>query len=112
MSFRAIWKYEPPLVSGPIRVVAWTTILAVITFACLFRALPPVRIRWRHVWLAALLCAVSWVVASELLALYGVLFGGSRSAYGALGAVLAGMLWVNGVSKGLFFGAGRAGGGP
>jgi membrane protein len=160
LSFRAIWNYEPPLVSGPIRVVVWTTILerviafvmvlaggglllialvlitaiqwldrllsdvplvshrtewlltavssliiATITFACLFRVLPPIAIRWRHVWLAALLCAVSWVVASELLALYGVFFGNSRNAYGALGALLAVMLWMNIVSKVLFFGA-------
>jgi len=160
LSFRAIWNYEPPLVSGPIRVVVWTTILerviafvivlgggglllmalfliattqwlyrlvgnlpllshttewlltavssliiATITFACLFKILPPVSIRWRHVWLAASLCAVSWVVASELLALYGVFFGSSRSAYGALGALLAVMLWMNIVSKVLFFGA-------
>jgi len=40
-----------------------------ITFASMFKCLPPVRMRWRDVWLAALLCAVSWVVASELLAL-------------------------------------------
>ena len=160
LSFRAIWNYEPPLVSGPIRVVVRTTILerviafvmvlaggglllvalvlitaiqwldlllsdvplmshrtewlltavssliiATITFACLFRVLPPVSIRWRHVWLAATLCAVSWVVASELLALYGVFFGNSRSAYGAFGALLAVMLWMNIVSKVLFFGA-------
>jgi len=160
LSFRAIWNYDPPLVSGPIRVVVRTTILerviafvmvlggggllltalvliaatqwldrllgslpmlsrttewllagvssvilAIITFACLFRVLPPVSIRWRHVWLAASLCAVSWVVASELLALYGVFFGNSRSAYGAVGALLAVMLWMNIVSKVLFFGA-------
>ena len=80
-------------------------IIATITFACLFRVLPPIAIRWRHVWLAAVLCAVSWVVASELLALYGVLFGNSRNAYGALGALLAVMLWMNIVSKVLFFGA-------
>jgi len=160
LSFRAIWNYEPPLVSGPIRVVVWTTILerviafvmvlgggglllialvliaatqwldrllrsvpllshrtewlltavssvviATITFACLFRVLPPVSISWRNVRLAALLCAVSWVSASELLALYGVFFGSSRSAYGAVGALLAIMLWMNVVSKVLFFGA-------
>ena len=160
LSFRAIWNYEPPLVSGPIRVVVWTTILerviafvmvlaggglllialvlitaiqwldrllsavplvshrtewlltavssviiATITFACLFRVLPPIAIRWRHVWLAALVCAVGWVAASELLALYGVFFGNSRNAYGALGALLAVMLWMNIVSKVLFFGA-------
>jgi membrane protein len=159
MSFRAIWNYAPPLVSGTVRVVVRTTILervvsfamvlgggalllaslgliaaaqwldrllgrapllgsttvslltaaislllTVVTFACLFKVLPPVSIRWRDVWLAALLCGVSWVIASELLALYAVLFGG-RSSFGALGGVLAVMLWMNIVSQVLFFGA-------
>jgi len=160
LSFRAIWKYEPPLVSGPMRVVVRVTIverviaftmvlggaglllsalaliaatqwlgrllgsvplpsymaewllttmsslmLALITFACLFKWLPPVPIRWRHVGLAGLLCAVGWVLASELLALYSVWFGKSPSAYGAVGGLLAIMLWMNIVSKLLFFGA-------
>ncbi|MGH7389483.1 MAG: YhjD/YihY/BrkB family envelope integrity protein [Candidatus Rokuibacteriota bacterium] len=111
LSFRAIGKYEPPLVSGPVRVVVRATILerliasvmvlgggglllaalgliaasqwldrllgglpllgqttgwlfaalsslilAAITFAGLFKFLPPAPIRWRDVWLAALLC--------------------------------------------------------
>src|SRR5262249_33048176 len=84
---------------------ASSVILMIITFASMFRFLPPVAIRWRDVWLATLLCAVSWMVASELLALSGVFFGDSRSAYGALGAVLAVMLWMNIVSQVLFFGA-------
>jgi membrane protein len=65
---------------------------------------PPFSIRWRDIRLAALLCGVGWVVASELLALYGVFFG-SRSASGAVGGVLAIMLWMNIVSQVLFFGA-------
>lgn len=160
LSFRAIWKYDPPLVSGSVRAMVWATLLerviafvlvlgggglllaalgliaatqwldrllgalpllaqttgwvlaavsslllAALTFASMFRFLPPVRLRWRHVWLAALLCAVAWVVASELLALFGGLLGGSRSTYGALGGVLAIMLWMNIVSQVLFFGA-------
>jgi membrane protein len=80
-------------------------ILAAITFTFLFRPLPPVPIRWRDVWLAALLCAATWVVAGELLVLRGLLVVGSQSAYGALGGVLAVMLWMNVVSQTLFFGA-------
>jgi membrane protein len=155
-SFRAIWKYDPPLVSGSMRAVVWTSmrdkaisfavvlaggglllaalvLIAVtqwlaglsvfgpragwvlsaatsatlmgITFACMFRFLPPVPLRWRDVWPATLLCVVSWMVASELLALYGVVFGDGPSASGALGAVLAIMLYMNIVSQVLFFGA-------
>jgi membrane protein len=159
LTFRAIWKYDPPLVSGPVRVVVWATILdrvvafvmvlgggalllaalgviaatqwldrvlarvpllgpnsgwllatasslglAAVTFAGLFRFLPPVPMRWRHVRLAALLCGAAWVVASELLALFTGFLGGSRSTSGALG-VLAVMLWMNTGSQVLFFGA-------
>ena len=67
--------------------------------------MPPVPIRWRDVSLAALLCAVAWVVAGELLALSGIFLGSSRSASGALGGILAVMLWMNVVSQVLFFGA-------
>jgi membrane protein len=160
LGFRAIWNYEPPLISGPVSVMVRTAILerviafvmvlaggglllaalvliaaaqwldrvlggvplsgqatrwlltalgslsvAALTFAAMLKFLPPVPIRWREVWLAALLCAVTWVVASELLALYGVFFGHHRSAYGALGGLLAVMLWMNIVSQVLFFGA-------
>ena len=159
ISFRAIWKYEPPLVSGPVRVVVRATlleqvvaylivlggggllllalaliavtqwlgrllsslpllaqtgwlltalsslVLATITFGAMFKILPPVRIRWRDVRLAAVLCAVVWVVAGELLALYGTFVGDGPGAYGALGALLAIMLWMNVVSQTLFFGA-------
>jgi membrane protein len=160
LTFRAIWKHAPPLVSGPVRVVVLASILermvafamvlgggglllvalvlltaagwlhrllgapllfgelspwllaaltslgfAAVSFAALFKVLPPVPMRWRDIWLATLLCAVAWVIAGELLALYAVFFGDSRSAYGALGAMLAVMLWMNIVSQVLFFGA-------
>jgi len=160
LSFRAIWNYEPPLVSGPVRMVVWATvleraiafvmvlgggglllaalvliaatqwlsrllgslplvghttawaltamsslILAFVTFVGMFKVLPPVTLLWRDIRLPAFLCAVSWVVASELLTLYGVLFGDGKNAYGALGALLVFMLWLNVVSQVLFFGA-------
>jgi membrane protein len=80
-------------------------VLYSITFALLFKFLPPVSIRWREIWPAAMLCAFVWVAASELLAIYGALFGGARSAYGAIGGILAALLWINIGSQALFFGA-------
>ena len=160
MSFRAIWKYEPPLFSGPAwvavratfleRVIAYGLLLvggglllvalaliglarwlhtlleslpligtaggwlitafspftlAFVLFAFLFRFMPPVPVRWRDVWLAALLCAGAWTAASALLSLYGAYFGSHLSAWGAVGALLAVMLWMNLTSKVTFFGA-------
>jgi membrane protein len=82
-----------------------SVLLAAITFAAMFRFLPPMPIRWRDVWLAGLLCALAWVIASELLAFFGGVLGSSRSAYGALGGTLAVMLWMSIVSQVVFFGA-------
>jgi membrane protein len=159
LAFRAIWRYQPPLVSGSARVVARTTflnqvmafaimgtagvlllaglglfaalqwlsglfgntplladatgwllaltsplIMVTLTFALLFKFLPPVQLPWRHVWLASVLCAAAWIVTAEILALYGANFGGG-SASGAIGGLLAIMLWMNTVSQVLFYGA-------
>jgi membrane protein len=75
-----------------------------LTFALLFKFLPPVRLRWRHVWLSALLCATAWMVATEVLALYGAYFR-RLSIPGALGALLAITVWLNLVSQFVFYGA-------
>ncbi len=147
MTFRAVWKHAPPLVSGSVRLVLkatfqervvafvmvlaggalllaafvslaaihWLTgwrlalpgplLIAPLTFALLFKYLPPVQLRWRHVWLASLLCGAAWLLSAETLALYSRFAGNNLSAYGALGAVLVVMLWMNVVSQMLFFGA-------
>jgi membrane protein len=159
LTFRAIWKYKPPLVSGSVSAVVRVTILervmaflmvlgggglmlialtlifaaerlnrvldslglhgrttewfvtttssviiAAITFALLLRFLPPVAIRWRDVWGAALLCSLGWVAVGESLALYGHFFERNPNAYGAIGALLAVLLWMKIVSQILFFG--------
>ena len=91
--------------SGWVLTAVSSLVLATLTFAAMFRFLPPVPIRLRDVALAALLCAVGWVAASELLAVYGVMFGDNLNAYGALGGLLVTMVWMNIVSQMLFFGA-------
>jgi membrane protein len=160
LSFRAMWKYEPPLASTSVRVivhetfleqaisfamvltaavlfllslaivsivqwvggllthvptlgdtVAWLLALpspifiVAVTFAFLFKFLPPVRMQWRHVVMPAALCAIAWYIATEIIALYGVFFGNDVNAYGALGGLLVIMVWMNVVSQVLFFGA-------
>jgi len=158
LSFRALWKHEPPLAARSIRravretlkeqataflmlltgcvlliltlgliaVVHWLSgvfhelprfrdttgwllslpvslILATLTFALLFRYLPPAPLAWRHVWLASLLCGGAWIVGADLLALYASF--GDSSPYGAIGALLVVMLWMNFMSQVLFYGA-------
>lgn len=97
-----------PLLGSAINwVLALSTglIFVPLTFALLFKFLPPVRLRWRHVLLATVLCSIAWLVGAELVALYFLYFGGKMSTYGALGAVLIVMLWMKIISQVLFFGA-------
>ena len=76
-----------------------------LTFALLFTFLPPVRLPWRHVWLAVLLCTVAWIVGAEILVLFGALFGRGPTASGAVGGLFVVMLWLNKVGQLLFYGA-------
>lgn len=80
-------------------------VLATIAFGGLLKVLPPVRVGLAEHWPGTLLCAFTWVLAGELLALYGMWFADSRSPYDALGGLLAIMLWMSLVSKALFLGA-------
>jgi membrane protein len=159
MSFRAIWKYKPPIMSGTVRLVvrstfleqvfgfalilvagallmvaivvlaiaqwlgghlerlpwlpdvSWlvalptTLVILTLTFAALFRFLPPVRVRWRHIWIGAIGCGIACMVASEIVALYGLFFGDKFNAWSAVGGLMMIMLWMNVVSQILFYGA-------
>src|SRR5262249_9547724 len=90
--------------TGSIFALLGSFIVFSLTFALLFKFLPPVHLRWRHVWLAAVLCATAWIVSTETLALYGAYFG-SLSVPGAFGALLAITVWLNLVSQVVFYGA-------
>jgi membrane protein len=76
-----------------------------LTFALLFKALPPVRLTWRQVWPASVLCALAWLVGAEILGAYGSYAGKTLGAYGAIGGLLILMLWISVTSQMLFFGA-------
>lgn len=79
---------------------------AIITllFASIFKFLPDAEIRWRDVWVGAVLTSALFVVAKFALGFY---FGHSdpASAYGAAGSVVLIMLWVTYSSLILLFGA-------
>ena len=79
---------------------------AIITllFASIFKFLPDAEIRWRDVWVGAVLTSALFVVAKFALGFY---FGHSDpgSAYGAAGSVVLIMLWVSYSGLILLFGA-------
>jgi membrane protein len=160
LSFRAIWKYAPPFIAGPVRVAVRTTFIEYITaylmvltagvllilavaflsvtqwlgelllqlpilsqtpawllalpgsvllvglaLALLFRFLPPVRVPWRHVWFATVLCTTGWIVSAEIIVLLGAMFRESPTTAGAFAGLLVLMLWLNVLSQLLFLGA-------
>lgn len=72
-------------------------------FALLYKFLPDTNVEWRDVWVGGLFAAILWIIGQQLLALY-FKYGSSFSTYGALGGVLAFLVYVYYSSQILFFG--------
>jgi membrane protein len=80
-------------------------VIAPLIFALLLRALPPARVSWTDVRLAAILLGLTWIFGAEVLSVYAAHAAKKWSAYGAIGGILMVMLWMHAMSKMLFFGA-------
>ncbi|NMG42903.1 YihY family inner membrane protein [Aromatoleum toluvorans] len=92
----------PPLLIG----LDWGVSLTVATllFATIFRVLPDVLLRWRDVWLGALVTALLFAVGRSLIALY-LSTTATASTYGAAGSLVLLLMWVNYSSLILLLGA-------
>ena len=66
-----------------------TAILLVV-----FRTLPHCRVRWRDVWLGALLTAAAWEILKQAFAFYLGHFANSANVYGTLGAFFSLLTWI------------------
>ncbi len=78
-------------------------ILAVL-FALMFKFLPDAKVKWKHVWIGAVVTALLFNVGKFGLGLYfGKLSPGD--GYGAAGSIILIMLWVSYSSMIVFFGA-------
>jgi len=75
-----------------------------VLFALMFRYLPDAKIKWKTVWIGAIITAILFVIGKSLLGFY---FGQAdpASTYGAAGIVVLVLLWVSYSSMILFFGA-------
>ena len=75
-----------------------------LLFMMIFKFLPDVNIKWRHVWVGALVTAVLFVFGKYLIGLY---LGTSTlsSTYGAAGSLVIVLLWVYYSTQILFLGA-------
>jgi len=75
-----------------------------LLFALIYKYLPDAKLKWRDVWLGALVTAGLFVLGKELIGLY---LGKSSlaSTYGAVGSVMILLLWVYYSCQLLLFGA-------
>lgn len=73
-------------------------------FAMMFKIFPDVRIKWRYVWVGALLTAILFEIGKFALGLY---FGKADpgSGYGPAGSLILILLWVSYSTMIVFFGA-------
>lgn len=73
-------------------------------FALMFKIFPDAKIKWRYVWIGALLTAILFEIGKFALGLY---FGKANpgSGYGAAGSLILIMLWVSYSTMIVFYGA-------
>lgn len=75
-----------------------------LIFALIFKYLPATSVAWRDVGAGALISAVVWEIAKQVLAFY-IGWSSFSTAYGAISTLLVAMAWISFSSQILFMGA-------
>lgn len=78
-------------------------VIITILFALLFKVLPDVKLRWREVWIGAVVTAVLFTIGRYLIALY-LAHSTVASVYGTAGSLVALLVWVYYSCAILFYG--------
>jgi membrane protein len=103
----ALGRFQTGLLAAPVvlQVADLTVGLVVITllFALLFKVMPDVRLRWRDVWVGAVITAVLFTIGRHLIALY-LSHSTVASIYGTAGSLVALLVWVYYSCAILFYG--------
>ena len=84
--------------------IAISCTMEFILFGVMFKFLPDVRLRWKDVWLGALIAAILFSAGRFGLAIY-FKYARINNMYGAAGSLLAILTWIYYSSFSLFFGA-------
>jgi membrane protein len=86
---------------GDAFVAAWTVLqlvlavgMLVVLGAIVFKLLPNVQQRWRHVFVASAITTLLWIVATVLFRLYVQHFGSYNKTYGTIGGVIVLLTWM------------------
>ena len=78
--------------------------ITTVLFALIYRFLPDAIIRWRDVWVGALITAALFVTGKYLLTFY-ITSANPGSAFGAAGSLIVLLVWIYYSSLIIFFGA-------
>ena len=79
-------------------------VVIAVLFALLFKYLPDVELRWRDVWIGAVVTALLFTAGKQLIGLY-LGKSATASSYGAAGSVVVLLLWVYYTSQVVLLGA-------
>lgn len=79
-------------------------LIIALLFALMFKFFPDAKIKWRHVWLGAIVTAILFFVGMYGLSLY-FSKAAPGDAYGVAGSIILILLWVSFSSMIVFFGA-------
>lgn len=75
-------------------VIVTSIILAFLGFLLLYKFVPNTRVRWRHVWLGALVAAMLFEIVKNVFVWFMSNFTTYNVIYGSLGTVIALMSWT------------------
>jgi hypothetical protein len=94
----------------PSQSILWQSVnfivsLAIITclFALIFKYLPDAVVRWKYVWIGAVVTSVLFTIGKWGLGIY-LAHGTTASVFGAMGSLVALLIWVYYSSQIFFFG--------
>lgn len=84
-----------PMPGWLVKIAKHVVTLGVLTvlFAIMFKYLPDIKVRWKDVWVGALVTAVLFVVGETLVSLY-LIYASPGSSNGAAGSLVIVLLWV------------------
>ncbi len=68
--------------------------MIILGFLFIYRFLPYARVRWRDVWLGAVVAGVAWQKAKDIFAWYITNFASFNLVYGSLAVIIAVLTWA------------------
>jgi membrane protein len=75
-------------------VIAASTVLAFVGFLFLYKFVPNTKVRWRHVWVGAIIAAVLFEITKNIFVWFVGEFATYNLVYGSIGTLIALMSWT------------------